>query len=103
MAIAPKNNDPKEPKLCDFSYISMTNPLLPLWGLKRADKGFFYSIFVVCSTNFWIMKIDFLAFFEAIMTTIVILDQKLLVPNDYQQFWVHFEWFLSLFQILDVK
>ena len=37
------------------------------------------------------------------MTKIVILDQKLIVPNDYQQFWVHFEWFLSLFQILDVK
>ena len=37
------------------------------------------------------------------MTKIVILEQKLIVPNDYQQFWVHFEWFLSLFQILDVK
>ena len=49
------------------------------------------------------MKIGFLAFFEAKMTKIVILDQKLIVPNDYLQFWVHFEWFLSLFQILDVK
>ena len=29
MAITPKNNDPKEPKLCDFSYISMTNPPIP--------------------------------------------------------------------------
>ena len=37
------------------------------------------------------------------MTKIVILDQKLIVPNDYLQFWVHFEWFLSLFQKLDVK
>ena len=37
------------------------------------------------------------------MTKIVILDQKLIVPNDYQQFWVHIEGFLSLFQILDVK
>ena len=34
---------------------------------------------------------------------VVILDQKLIVPNDYQQFWVHFDWFLSLFQILEVK
>ena len=48
-------------------------------------------------------EIRFFAFFEAKMTKIVILDQKLIVPNDYQQFWVHFEWFLSLFQILDVK
>ena len=31
------------------------------------------------------------------MTKIVILDQKLIVPNDYLQFWVHFEWFLSFF------
>ena len=37
------------------------------------------------------------------MTKIVILDQKLIVPNDYQQFWVRFDWFLSLFQISDVK
>ena len=37
------------------------------------------------------------------MTKIDILNPKLIVPNDYQQFWVHFEWFLSLFQILDVK
>ena len=37
------------------------------------------------------------------MTKIVIIEQKLIVPNDYQQFWVHFEWFLSLFQISDVK
>ena len=49
------------------------------------------------------MKIGFLAFFEAKMTKIIILDQKLIVPNDYQQFWVHFDWFLSLFQISDVK
>ena len=37
------------------------------------------------------------------MTKIDILKPKLIVPNDYQQFWVHFEWFLSLFQISDVK
>ena len=45
----------------------------------------------------------FLAFFEAKMTKIVILDQKLIIPNDYQQFWVNFEWFLSLFQNSDVN
>ena len=49
------------------------------------------------------MKFGFLAFFEAKMTKIVILDQKLIVPNDYLQFWAHFEWFLSLFQISEVK
>ena len=38
-------------------------------------------------------KIRFLAFFEAKMTKIVTLDQKLIVPNDYLQFWAHFEWF----------
>ena len=37
------------------------------------------------------------------MTKISILNPKLIVPNDYQQFWVQFEWFLSLFQISDVK
>ena len=37
------------------------------------------------------------------MTKIVILDHKLIVPNDYQQVWVHFDWILSLFQTLDVK
>ena len=37
------------------------------------------------------------------MDKIVILDQKLIVPIDYQQFWLHFDWFLSLFQISDVK
>ena len=81
----------------------MINPPISFWGLKMAKKGFFFSIFVVDSTDFRIMKISFLAFFEAKMTKIVILDQKLIVPNDYQQFWVHFDWFLSLFQISDVK
>ena len=35
---APKNNDPKEPKLRDFSYISMTNPPIAFWGRKMAKK-----------------------------------------------------------------
>ena len=39
MPIIPKNNDLKEPKPCDFSYISMTNPVIPLMGLKMAKKG----------------------------------------------------------------
>ena len=27
----------------------------------------------------------------------------LIVPNDYQQFWVHFEWFLSFFSNFGCK
>ena len=41
MAITPKNNDPKELKLRDFSYISMANPPIPFLGLKMAKKGGF--------------------------------------------------------------
>ena len=37
------------------------------------------------------------------MNTIGIQNPKLIVTNDYQQFLVHFEWFLALFQISDVK
>ena len=37
------------------------------------------------------------------MTTIGIQNPKLIVTNDYQQFLAHFEWFLSLFHISDVK
>ena len=85
MAITPKNNDPKEPKFCDFSYISMTNSPIPFWELKMVKKRGFYSIFVVGGTDLWIKKIDFLAFFESKKTKIVILDQNLIVPiNDYQ-------------------
>ena len=57
-----------------------------------AKKGF-YSIFVVSSDKFWILKFGFLPFFEAKMTRIDILNSKLIVPDDYQQFCVHFEWF----------
>jgi len=47
MAITPKNIDPKEPKLCDFSYISMTNPPIPFWGLKIAKKGVFIAFLLL--------------------------------------------------------
>ena len=75
MATTPIHNDPKEPKVRDFSYISMTNPAIHCWGLKMAKKGFLF--FVVSGTNFRIMKFLFFAFFEAKITKIVILDQKL--------------------------
>ena len=45
----------------------------------------------------------FLALFVAKMTKIDIQNPKQIVTNDYQQFWAHFEWFLSLFQISHVK
>ena len=38
MAITPKNNDPREPKLYNFSYISMTLPY-PFGGSKWQNKG----------------------------------------------------------------
>ena len=75
----------------------MTNPPIPFWGLRMVKKRGFHSIFVVGGTNFRIIKFDFLAFFEAEMTNIVILDQKLIVPSDYQQFWVHFVLFYHFF------
>ena len=37
------------------------------------------------------------------MTKIGIQNSKLIVTNDYQQFLAHFHWFLSIFQISDVK
>ena len=46
---------------------------------------------------------SFFPFLEAKMTKIVMLDQKLIVENDYQLFWVHLEWFLSLFQNSDIE
>ena len=45
----------------------------------------------------------FFGLFWAKMTKIGIPNPKLNVTNDYQQFLAHFEWFLSLFQISDVK
>ena len=95
MAFTPENNDPKEPKLCDFSYISMTIPFL---GLKMVKEGVFIAFFLLAIPISGSRNSFFLPFFEAKMTKNVILDQKIIVPNDYQQFWVHFKWFLSLFQ-----
>ena len=48
-------------------------------------------------------KMCFFGLFRAIKTTIGIQNPKLIVTNDYQQFLAHFEWFLSLFQISDIK
>ena len=49
------------------------------------------------------LKCGFSAIFGALMTKIDIQNPKLIVTNDYQQFLVHFEYFLSLFQISDEK
>ena len=46
---------------------------------------------------------QFLGLFRAKMNTIGIQNPKLIVTNDYQQFLAHFDWFLALFQISDVK
>ena len=45
----------------------------------------------------------FFGVFRAKMTTIGIQNPKLIVTNNYQQFLAHFEWFLELFHISDVK
>ena len=37
------------------------------------------------------------------MNKIGIQNPTPIVTNDYQQLFAHFEWFLSLFQILDIK
>ena len=37
------------------------------------------------------------------MTKIGIQNPKLIVTNDYHQYLAHFEWFISLFQISDIK
>ena len=37
------------------------------------------------------------------MTKIDILTLKIIVPDDYQQFWVYFECILVLFHISDEK
>ena len=37
------------------------------------------------------------------MTTIGNQTPKIIVTDDYQQFLTHFDWFLTLFQISDVK
>ena len=50
-------------------------PIIAFRGLELAKKKFF------------------LTFFMAKMTKIDILNPKLIVPDDYQQFWVHFDWF----------
>ena len=45
----------------------------------------------------------FFGLYCAKMTKIGFQNPKLIVTNDYQKFWAHFDWFLSLFQISDVK
>ena len=74
-----------------------------LFGAWNDKKRGFYSIFVVSSEKFWILKFVFLACFESKMTKTDILNLKLIVSDDYQQFCAHFEWFLSLFHISNVK
>ena len=46
-------------------------------------------------------KMRFFGLFRAKMNIIGI--QNPIVTNDYQKFLAHFDWFLSLFQISDVK
>ena len=68
--------------------MSMTMP-------QNEPEKVFDSIFVVSKTKIWIFKCGSLAFLGAKMT--------MTKTNDHQQFLAQFEWFLSLFQISDVK
>ena len=72
IAITPINNDLEEPKLCDFSYISMTKP--PFLGLKMVKKGFSIAFLLSAVPIYGSKKFVFLAFFETKMSKIVILD-----------------------------
>ena len=49
------------------------------------------------------MTMSHILFWGLKMTTICIQNPKIIVTDDYQQFLAHFDWFLSLFQISDVK
>ena len=77
--------------------------LISIWGLKTAKKGVSLAFLLSAVTNSGSYKFGFLAFFEAKMTKIDILNPKLIAPDDYQQFWLHFEWYLALFHLSDEK
>ena len=98
MAISALFVGPIEPKKIYFCYKPIGMPPIPFWRLETAKKGISIAFLL-----FRIIKFGFLAFLEAKMTKIDILNPKLIVPNDYQQFCVHFEWFLALFHISDEK
>ena len=91
--------DPIDPKKFDFSQISMTMPPIIFFWSQNGLKTGFYSISVDSGTKIPIWK----CVFWAKMTKIGIQNPKLFVTNDYQQYLTHFEWFISLFQISDVK
>ena len=86
MAISALFLGPREPKKFDFSYKPMRMPNIAFWGLAMAKKGVSIAILLSAVTKF-------LPFFEAKMTKINILNLKLIVSDDYQHFWVHYEWF----------
>ena len=77
----------------------MWMPIIAFRGLEMAKKRGFCSIFLVGSEKFWVLKFSFLAFFEAKITKLDIPNHKLIVPDDYQQFLVPFEWYLALFHV----
>ena len=79
------------PKFYISAHKPVRMPIIAFWGLEMAQKGV-YSIFVVAGDKFQILKFVFLVFFETKMTKIDILNPKLIVPYDYQQF-------LALFHI----
>ena len=82
MVILTPFGDPIEPKkiwLFPETYGDASHTLL---GARNNQKRGFYSIFVVGGDNFRIIKFVFLAFFEAKMTKIDILNPKQIIPDD---------------------
>ena len=77
----------------DFSCKPIRMPIIAFRGLEMVKKGVSIAFLLLAVTNSGSCNFFFLAFLEAKMTKIDILNQKLIVSNDYQQFWVQFEWF----------
>ena len=77
---------PIEPKKFDFSYKPM-RMLIILGAWNGGDK-------------FWILKFIFLPFLRLKWLKLISYP-KLIVPDDYQQIWLHFEWFLAPFHRSD--
>ena len=75
----------------------------PPYTLSEAPNSLkkgFWTIFVGGGPKIRILKFGFLAFFEAKMTKNDIPNPKLIVPNDYQPFYIRILCIFGVFLIL---